>query len=77
MPERGDVPDETIENLIVTSLKMTEVRIENLKQSHHESLHRQIIEECMEEHDDRAAGIRRWAFQKRTSRFSNPKAAAP
>ncbi|MGZ0170299.1 MAG: hypothetical protein ACKVHE_12145 [Planctomycetales bacterium] len=66
MPERGDVPDETIEDLMATSLKMAEVRIEDLKQSHHESLHRQIIEECIEEHEERAAGIRLWAFQERT-----------
>jgi|GEM_PF-2983716 hypothetical protein len=66
MPERGDVPDETIEDLIATSLKMAEEKIEDWKQSQHESLHRLLIEQCMEEHEDRAAGIRLWAFQKRT-----------
>jgi len=66
LPPRGDVSDETVEDLIAASLTIAEEKIEFQKQCHHRSIWHQVVENAMEEHQARVRQIRLWAFQKRT-----------
>ncbi len=66
MPPRGEVSDEAVQDLIAISLDIAREKIEDWKQSQAPDLWPLLEEQVMEEHEQRAARIRLWAFQKRT-----------
>ena len=65
----GEMPlysEEAEADLIEESLKLAREKIDELKLSHHPCLHRQVIEDCMEEHEKRVDSIKLLFHQKRT-----------
>jgi len=60
--------DQALQDLIEASLKLAKEKIEDWKLSHHPDLHRQVVEQCMEEHRERVEAIEYFFFQKRTGR---------